>query len=96
MKIDEALLAKLETLSSLKIESTNREKIIEQLSEIVNFVENLNELDLDNEDAAFTTVQGDTPFREDEPQSEKDVIDTVLHHAPQSNGRFFVVPAIIE
>lgn len=96
MKIDEALLTKLETLSSLKIAPENREKTIEQLSEIVNFVENLNELDLDNEDATFTTVQGGTPLRADEPKNKKDIVDTILYHAPNSNGRFFVVPTIIE
>lgn len=96
MQIDETLLTKLETLSSLKIEPKNRQNTIKQLSEIVNFVENLNELDLKNEDATFTTVEGGTPFREDEPSSQKEVIETILHHAPNSHRRFFVVPAIIE
>lgn len=96
MKIDDKLLTKLETLSSIKIEPGNREKIIKQLSEVVSFVENLNELDLENQDPTFTTVKGGTPLREDVPSKDEEVIKTILKNAPNSDGNFFVVPAIIE
>ncbi|WP_024953925.1 Asp-tRNA(Asn)/Glu-tRNA(Gln) amidotransferase subunit GatC [Sulfurospirillum arcachonense] len=96
MKIDNDLLKKLETLSSLKIDENKREGTIAQLSEIVEFVENLNELDLDNEEATFTTVAGGTPMREDIPNVNPDVVKTILSNAPQSENGFFVVPKIIE
>lgn len=96
MKIDDKLLTKLETLSSLEIEPQKREQVINQLSEIVNFVENLNELDLENEEATFTTVKGGTPMREDIPSNDKDVIDIILKNSPKHDGRFFAVPTIIE
>jgi aspartyl-tRNA(Asn)/glutamyl-tRNA(Gln) amidotransferase subunit C len=96
MKIDDDLLKKLETLSSLEIEKSKREGTIQQLSEIVEFVENLNELDLDNEEATFTTVAGGTPMREDVPNVNSDIIKTILENAPQSEQNCFVVPKIIE
>lgn len=96
MKIDDALLQKLEKLSSLKISDEKREGVIHQLSEIVSFVENLNELDLAQEEATFTTVAGGTPMREDNPFVNPDIIKTILTHAPQSENGFFVVPKIIE
>lgn len=96
MKIDNELLTKLETLSSLKIEPQKRDLVISQLSEIVNFVENLNELDLKDEEATFTTVSGGTPMREDISSLDKDVIDIILQNSPKKDGRFFAVPAIIE
>lgn len=46
MQIDDALLSKLEKLSSLKTNDDKREEIKRQLSEIVSFVDVLNELDL--------------------------------------------------
>ncbi|ENL6553675.1 aspartyl/glutamyl-tRNA amidotransferase subunit C, partial [Campylobacter jejuni] len=49
MQIDEKLLSKLEKLSALQI-TKNRNETIAQLSEIVNFVEKLNELDLDSQE----------------------------------------------
>lgn len=96
MKIDETLLSKLEKLSSLKISDEKREGVIQQLSEIVAFVENLNELDLSAQEATFTTVAGGTPMREDEPMVNPAIIKTILDHAPQSENGFFVVPKIIE
>lgn len=96
MKIDNELLQKLERLSSLKISDEKREGVINQLSEIVSFVENLNELNLEGEEATFTTLSGGTPFREDTPNVNNDIIKTILKHAPQSENGFFVVPKIIE
>lgn len=96
MHIDDALLQKLEKLSSLKISDEKREGVINQLSEIVAFVENLNELNLESEEATFTTLAGGTPFREDVPNVNPAIIKTILNHAPQSESGFFVVPKIIE
>lgn len=96
MIIDNALLTKLEKLSSLKISDEKRESVINQLSEIVSFVENLNELNLQSEEATFTTLTGGTPLREDVPHVNQDIISTILKNAPQSENGFFVVPKIIE
>jgi aspartyl-tRNA(Asn)/glutamyl-tRNA(Gln) amidotransferase subunit C len=96
MKIDDTLLQKLEKLSSLKISDDKREGVIGQLSEIVSFVEILNELNLDNEEATFTTLSGGTPLREDIPRVSPHIIETILKHAPMRDNGFFVVPKIIE
>ena len=96
MKIDETLLRKLETLSALRIEESKRESMISEIGKIVDFVENLNELDLDNEEASFSTIAGGTPMRADSPQNDPEIIQTILEHAPKREGGFFVVPKIIE
>lgn len=96
MKIDDELLKKLEKLSSLKISDEKREGVIKQLSEIVEFVENLSELPLDNEEATFTTVSGGTPLREDIPHVNPKIVETILKNSPKSENGFFVVPKIIE
>ncbi len=96
MKIDDKLLAKLEKLSSLEIVSEKREDTIKEIGKIVDFVENLNELDLDDKEASFLTIDGGTPFREDVPKSDPKIIKTILENAPKSEGGFFVVPKIIE
>ena len=96
MKLDDKLLKKLEKLSSLEIESEKREDTIKEIGQIVDFVENLNELDLENEEASFSNLSGGTPFREDIPASNDKVIKTILENAPKREGGFFVVPKIIE
>lgn len=96
MKIDETLLQKLEKLSSLKIQEDKRESMISEIAKIVDFVENLNELDLDDKEASFSTIAGGTPFREDTPANKPEIIETILENAPKREGGFFVVPKIIE
>jgi len=96
LKIDNDLLKKLEKLSSLEIDGDKRDGMINQLTEIVEFIENLNELDLDKEEATFTTVKGGTPMREDVPTVNPQIIKTILENAPQSENGSFVVPKIIE
>ncbi len=96
MKLDDKLLTKLEKLSSLEIESEKRKDTIKEIGQIVDFVENLSELDLENEEASFSNLSGGTPFREDTPMSNDKIIKTILENAPKSEGGFFVVPKIIE
>ncbi|NOX16113.1 MAG: Asp-tRNA(Asn)/Glu-tRNA(Gln) amidotransferase subunit GatC [Epsilonproteobacteria bacterium] len=96
MQIDDKLLTKLEKLSALQIDANKREETIEELSKIVQFVEILNELDLREEEATFTTVKGGTPFREDAPSVNPEVIQTILANAPKTENGYFVVPKIIE
>ena len=94
MQIDDTLLAKLEKLSSLKIGEEKRKEIENQLSEILNFVDILDELDLSDVGAVVSSIDGGTPLREDVSVS-SDVIETILKNAPMSSEHFFVVPKII-
>ncbi|MBE0491785.1 MAG: Asp-tRNA(Asn)/Glu-tRNA(Gln) amidotransferase subunit GatC [Sulfurospirillum sp.] len=96
MKIDNDLLCKLENLAALQIAKDKRAGVIEQLSEIVAFVENLNELDLDLQEPTFTILAGGTPLRKDIPSTDLHVRDTILEHAPKRDNGYFVVPKIIE
>lgn len=90
MKVDDKLLEKLENLSALKVE--NKDEIKGQISEILNFVENLNSLNLDKKN---TKDSAKTPLREDIPK-QSEVIESLLQNAPNAENRFFIVPKIIE
>jgi aspartyl-tRNA(Asn)/glutamyl-tRNA(Gln) amidotransferase subunit C len=93
MKIDDKLLAKLEKLSMIKVE--NRDEMISDLNQIVEFVEILQEVNTDNVDATFNVLNAATPMREDIPVN-NDSIKTILEHAPKTEGNYFIVPKIIE
>lgn len=92
MTIDDELLKKLEKLSAIKIADDKREETKKQLSEIVGFVEILNELDLNSQE---NLALGATLFRQDDVKS-VNVIDEILKNAPASAEHFFLVPKIIE
>jgi len=96
MKVDVNTLEKLEKLSQIEIKPEKKDVMMENLSEIVNFVENLNELNLNDKDASFATLEGGTPFREDEPFQDSEVIEIILQNAPKKEDSYFVVPKIIE
>ena len=96
MQVDEVLLKKLEKLSFLKIADDKREEIINQMSEIVSFVDNLSELNTDGVDDTFAMNDSSTFLREDKPSCDTSVNDAILKNAPQSTDHFFIVPKIIE
>ncbi len=65
MTVDDKLIDKLAKLSSLEINDEKKEKLKSELGDIISFIDNLNEIDVSQIDATFTTVEGGTPLRED-------------------------------
>ena len=96
MQIDDAVLAKLEKLSHLRIDESKKEEVKEQLTGILNYIDNLNELDTSALDASFSTLDGGTPLRKDTPREATQIAKEILSHAPKAQDDFFMVPAIIE
>ena len=96
MQVDDALLSRLEKLSYLKVSDDKREEIISELSEIVNFVDNLSELNTDGVDDNFAMNENSTPLRADSVSSSASVSEEILKNAPNSADNFFIVPKIIE
>jgi len=96
VQIDNTLLTKLEKLSHLHIDDSKKEEVMGQLTDILGYIDNLNELDTDNLPTSFSTLEGGTPLREDIPREANDIAKDILKHAPQAKDDFFIVPAIIE
>lgn len=96
MIIDDQTINKLEKLSSLEISDERKALLKEELGQIVNFVENLNEVDVSGVDATFTTIEGGQPLRDDEVTSKTEVSAHIISNAPKTDDNYFIVPAIIE
>lgn len=96
MTIDDKTIEKLAKLSSLEIDDAKKESLKQELGDIINFVENLNEIDVSHIEATFTTVEGGTPLREDVAKQDLEVSEHIVKHAPKSEDGFFIVPKIIE
>ena len=92
MQIDDELLGKLQRLAMIEIDDEHKEKVRENLSEILNFVENLNSIDTDS---ITLTSNEKTPLRVDEPK-QSTIAKEVLANAPSAQDGFFIVPKIIE
>ena len=96
MKIDDTTIDKLAKLSSLAIDDDKKEQLKGELAEIVNFVENLNEIDVSGVNATFTTIEGGQPLREDILDANKDIATNIMSYAPKVEDNYFIVPQIIE
>jgi aspartyl-tRNA(Asn)/glutamyl-tRNA(Gln) amidotransferase subunit C len=96
VQIDNTVLEKLEKLSHLRIADAKKEEVMGQLTEILGYIDHLNELNTDRLDSAFSTLDGGTPLRADAPREANNIAKEILSHAPKSQDDFFVVPAIIE
>lgn len=92
MEINDTLLQKLEKLAMLEVEDNEREKVKEQLSDILGFVEKIQ--NVDTQEISIENHQT-TPLREDIPH-QANISSEVLKYSPQSTQDFFVVPKIIE
>lgn len=92
MIIDDALLKKLEHLSAIEVEESKKDEIKSQLSEILDFVENLNTLSLPSE----IPSQSEATILRDDVVHNANIADSVLENAPNANERFFIVPKIVE
>ena len=96
MTVDDNLIAKLAKLSSLEIDDSRKEKLKTELADIINFVENLSEIDVSNIEATFSPIEGGTPLREDVAVQDLELSSNIMKHAPNSEDGYFIVPKIIE
>lgn len=96
MTIDTQLLQHLSKLGGITLQDEELEKTKSHLSEILNFVENINALDLEDIPASFNPLDSKLPMREDIVESKGEIAQEILKHAPKQEDNFFIVPKIIE
>ena len=95
MKIDKQTLDKLAHLSRLEINEKDEPKLIQDLSNIVTFVEKLNEVNTDGIEPLTTMSNEVNALREDEVSGHL-THEEVLRNAPVKDKDFFRVPKVIE
>jgi aspartyl-tRNA(Asn)/glutamyl-tRNA(Gln) amidotransferase subunit C len=96
VKIDDVLLKRLQKLSMIEIDEDNKEQIENELNQFLEFVDILNELDLENLEATFNPLNKPAPLREDIPKPQPQIAKKILKNAPKSVDDFFIVPKIID
>ena len=95
MKISKDDVIKVSELARLEFKEQELEKFTEQLGNILEYIEQLNELDTDNVEPTSHVLNIATPLREDKVV-EWLSIEEVLKNAPESEDDFIVVPQVIE
>jgi len=95
MSIDKAEVTRIADLARLEIPADDVEKVVAQLSSVLDFVATLNQLDLTG-CAPMAFAPADAPLRADEPDGRRLTPEAATAAAPESEEHFFLVPPIVE
>ena len=95
MKIDKKTTLKIAKLCRIKVKEHEIEELSTQLSSILNWVEQLNEVNTDNVEPLSNVSMAELPLRKDKENAE-DKSKEVLNNAPEVLENYFVVPKVVE
>ncbi len=94
MKIDDQMIDKISGLAYLEFGEEEKEKIRQDLEQILTFVEKLRELDTENVEPLVYLSDKTDVLREDRMIPTISIEEALLN-APEKSGRFFKVPKVI-
>ncbi len=95
MKIDRAMLDKIAHLSRLDFDGKDAEKMMEDMTKIVDWVEKLKEVNTDGVEPLTTMGFEVNVLREDKVKQHLPH-DEALKNAPKKDDQFFRVPKVLE
>ena len=95
MKIDRAQLDKIAHLARLEFDEESADKMMKDMTSIVQWVEKLNEVDTTGIEPLTTMSHEINVTREDEIKKTLSR-DRALLNAPAKDGEYFRVPKVIE
>jgi aspartyl-tRNA(Asn)/glutamyl-tRNA(Gln) amidotransferase subunit C len=93
MKVDKKTLEKISHLARLELDPGKQKEMLKSLSEILTWVEKLNELDTENIDPLTNMTLEVNVLREDQVQEHLDREKGLLN-APKKDKFFFKVPKV--
>ena len=95
MAIDTQTVIKIASLSRLKIDEDKVEATKDEFNKIINWVEQLSEVDTDGVEPMFAVNDTQLACRED-VVIEGNQADKILKNAPIAEYDYFVVPKVVE
>jgi aspartyl-tRNA(Asn)/glutamyl-tRNA(Gln) amidotransferase subunit C len=94
-KLTEQTVLRVARLSRLKLSPQEVTKFTSQLQQVLHYVEQLNEVDSAHVEPMAHAIELSNVFRADEPRPSLPR-DAALANAPKSDGRYFLVPPILD
>lgn len=95
MSITKETVKKISKLSRIASNDKFEENMIKDLNSILKFVEQLNEVKIDNVEPLASTVEQELIKRDDQVKIMNEKKDILLN-SPEDNEDFYVVPKVIE
>jgi len=93
--MDKKTVTTISYLSRLKIDGEKEEKIVKDLSNIIEFVDQLNDANTSNVEPLANPLEKTAKTRVDEVTA-KNLKKELLQIAPSSNEDYFLVPRVVE
>ncbi len=95
MALDKATVARIAALARIKLPEAERDAIAGELSKILDWIEQLNQVPTDGVEPMASVAHMKLPMREDQV-TDGDCRDKILQNAPQAANGFFAVPKVVE
>jgi len=95
MHVDQATVRKIARLARIKVTVEESEALEKELSGILDWVKQLDEVDTKGVEP-MTRVVAMTLKKRPDVVSDGEIADDILANAPAREGHFFVVPKVVE
>ena len=95
MALDKATVAHIAMLARIRLSESELEPLANELSHILLWVEQLNEVDTDGVEPLASVAATGLPMRDD-IVADGGSRDAILGNAPKTARGFFVVPRVVE
>jgi aspartyl-tRNA(Asn)/glutamyl-tRNA(Gln) amidotransferase subunit C len=95
MQVDEATVKRIARLARIKITEEEAKGLVKELSGILNWVEQLDEVDTAAVEPMTRVVPIELKKRED-VVNDGEIADDIIKNAPMVEDHYFVVPKVVE
>ena len=95
MDINRELLDKIAHLARLEVQEKDAEKMMQELTDIITWMDKLNEVDTEGVEPLTTMSHEINAMRDDQVGQQLSVAEA-LKNAPQKDSDFFHVPKVLE
>ncbi len=95
MAIDRKTVEKISSLAKIKLNDTEADEITNELSNILEWIDQLNKVDTKNT-PPLTGVIKSNLYQRDDLITEDKKLDEILTNSPETTEGFFVVPRVVD
>jgi aspartyl-tRNA(Asn)/glutamyl-tRNA(Gln) amidotransferase subunit C len=95
MPLDKATVRHVATLARIRVEEAELEHLAGELDHVLQWIEQLNEVNVEGVEPMASVVKMALPMRED-AVTDGGTSEAVLANAPEGAHGFFVVPKVVE
>lgn len=96
MSVDKSTVVRIAQLARIRVPEEELEGLAAELSNILGWVEQLNEVDTEGVPPMTSVIEGMSARTRKDEVTDGNCRDAVLSNAPETRDGFFVVPKVIE